>query len=199
MHARALDVRNKCLNPDGVKIFGHGLYCMGQLCGLAITRDAKGEALPLRASYDLDEYIVYSQHTSREHLALCHFVLSPIFQRHAKRLLGEVMRDLRRSCVYHRVYPSSTNFEASNLKAYSVSSIVPDLIPVKPRPQIQYPLDVLHSNAPSPRIRDLGPPFSLLFMTRKMLAEPKVAINARIVVLGNSDAALACLQELVYQ
>ena len=166
---------------------------------MAITRDAKADALPLRAHFNLEEYIVYSQHLSREHLALHHFFLSPVFHRHCKFLLGEVMRQLRRSCLYHRIYPDGFDFEGSNVKPTSVGPAVSTLVPVRPRPQIQYPEDILQSNIPSPRIRDLGPDFALTFLTRKLLLEPKITINKRIVVVGDSDVALACLEDLAFR
>jgi len=63
----------------------------------------------------------------------------------------------------------------------------------------RYPDDVLESNVPSDRVRALGPPFALTFLNRKLMLEPKLAVNQRIVVVGSSDTGLACLETLVYK
>ena len=49
----------------------------------------------LRAQYELEQFIVFGQHKSDEHMYLSHLVLNPLFQRQAKFVLGDVMRQVR--------------------------------------------------------------------------------------------------------
>ena len=76
------------------------------------------------------------------------------------------------------------------------------MVPVRKRGQIEYNFDKLGINAPSERV--LGPkynytmPCALNHINRKLLLEPKVAINLRIVVVGASDLGIAFLEKLAF-
>ncbi|EGD77960.1 hypothetical protein PTSG_09594 [Salpingoeca rosetta] len=193
------------VDPDGRRVHGHVVECMGGVAGVVVSRDAKADAMPIRAHFSIEEYILYSQYQTAEYINLHHFVLNQLFQRHTRFVLREVLRKLRKSCLFYRIYdtdPTNDASKSADLVAVprpSMSTVLEQLLPVKPRPQPVYDAAYLHSNVPSERVRDLGTPFALAFTARKLLLEPKVSVNAKIVVVGPSPAAVACLEDLCYR
>ena len=166
----------------------------GEIVGISVGRSAKEDSSRLRAHYNVEDYILYPQHATYEHGHLHHFVLNPVFDRHRKYVLREVMRLWGKTNVYFRVYAEGADLEG--VSPYTLSPILDDMVPVRRRRQVVYPLDKLMSNAPSTRIRDNGVPYALSFLTRKLMHEPKITINHRIVVVGASDTALSLLEAM---
>lgn len=137
---------------------------------------------------------MYPQHATYEHGHLHHFALSPVFDRHRKHVLQEVMRQWGKSNVYYRTYAAGAG--RGTVAPYTSTLILDDMVPVRRRRQVVYPLDVLCTNAPSYRIRDNGTPYALSFLTRKLMHEPKFTVNNRIVVVGASDTGLSMLETI---
>eukprot|EP00049_Salpingoeca_infusionum_P014427 m.269616 g.269616 ORF g.269616 m.269616 type:complete len:1140 (+) comp15674_c0_seq14:154-3573(+) len=185
-------------DPDGTRVFGHVVMVMGAPAGVVICREGKGDALPIRANFNIEEYILYSQYQTIEFISLHHFVINPIFQFHTKFILTEVMRKLRRSVLLYKLY-SSEAAKACSLPVPSVCSAIEYLVPVRPRPQVTYPTDVLGSNSPASRLLQTGPPFALYFTARKLILEPKININSRIVLVGDTDVTRSVIEELVFR
>jgi hypothetical protein len=77
------------------------------------------------------------------------------------------------------------------------------MVPIKNRPQISYNFEALQENAPSSEVLeskyiDYPSLIALNHINKKLLLEPKVAINIRIVVVGASETALSFLETLSF-
>lgn len=99
------------------------------------------------------------------------------------------------SCYYY-IYPPFCPQE--KLDSFSLVGIMSEFVPVRGRRQIQYNLESLGKNVPSERILEKKDPFALLHLNRKLMLEPKVTINARIVVIGASDTSISFLETLLF-
>ena len=143
----------------------------------------------LQAGYQLEDFILFSEHQPAAHVGLKHFVLNPIFSRASRFVLREIFRQLQASCVYYALDAGA-----------AVPPILSELVQIRPRQQPTLSPALLSELAeqrgvdadPQPE-----PSGALYFLTRKLISEPKIVNNARVVVVGASDTALALLESLL--
>ncbi|VDN33920.1 unnamed protein product [Dibothriocephalus latus] len=80
---------------------------------------------------------------------------------------------------------------------------LPELYAIRPRSRIAYPRSILNSEkAPQMRVlhSKLGMPAPAVYhITRNLIMESKLTINARIIVVGASTTSLAFLETLVFR
>ncbi|XP_062323305.1 cilia- and flagella-associated protein 61 [Osmerus eperlanus] len=182
-------------DPDGTPLQAFVAQVQDQVVGVIITRNEE-DIDSIRANYDIENFIYFSHHRYEEHAQLGHFALSPVFQHYAKHFLKEALRLAHKSCLYYPVYPVCHS--QKNSCAHYLTSVLSAMVPVRPRRQIVYPLEDLGINAPSKQITKDQVPYALNHINRKLTMEPKVTINARIVVVGASDTGLAFLEVLAF-
>ncbi|XP_062857791.1 cilia- and flagella-associated protein 61 isoform X2 [Trichomycterus rosablanca] len=179
---------------DGALVQAFVAEVEGQIVGITIIKNEKNIEY-IRAHYNIENFVYFSHYQPEEHAQLCHFVLNPIFQHHTKHFLREVLRLAHTSCIYYPVYPPILG--QKNVSD-SLTAALSCMVPVRPRRQIIYPLEELGINAPSELITTKQVPYALYHINRKLTMEPKVTINARIVVVGASDTGLSFLEALVF-
>uniref|UniRef100_A0A8C7Z774 Cilia and flagella associated protein 61 n=1 Tax=Oryzias sinensis TaxID=183150 RepID=A0A8C7Z774_9TELE len=148
----------------------------------------------LRAHYNIDNYIQFSQYRSEEHAHIRHFVLKPFLRLLSKHFFKEVLRLAHKSCLYYRTYPSHCSHQDSCVDP--LDFVLNYAVPISPRKQIIYPLEELGNDAPSIRLTEEQAPFALSLICRKFLVQPRRNINTRIVVVGASDTGLSFLETL---
>ncbi|CAF3435054.1 unnamed protein product [Rotaria socialis] len=154
----------------------------------------------LRSQYNIEDFIYFDLHKRSDHIHLYHFVINPIFAYMTKLFMKEVLRKVNKTCVYYPIFPRYADDEM--LKHHSPTYAIHYLLPVRPRRLIQYNLEKLKMNAPTDCVLGSLPSlahsqFALAFSTIKIIMEPKITINTRIVIVGASTVGLAVLEALV--
>ncbi|XP_076819152.1 cilia- and flagella-associated protein 61-like isoform X1 [Clavelina lepadiformis] len=182
-------------DADGTEIQAYVADCLGQIVGICIIR--REEYIEhIRSHYNIEDFIYFNHHRRDEHGHLHHFVLNPIFQHYSKHFLKEVLRQGHKSCLYYPLYPNYTEQDCVN--KHSLATGLNFMVPVRARRQIDYPLEELGINAPSKRVTAKFPLYALNHINRKLTLEPKVTINARVVVIGASDVGIAFLESICF-
>ena len=168
--------------------------CLTQVVGAVVIR-TEHEIEYIRARFNIEEFIYYNYHSQHEHGHLHFCIVNPVFQRHVKFILKEVLRQSHKTCLYYPLYPT---YSVRNNDSHSAFSAINAMIPVRPRRQIIYAIDSLGENSPSVKITAEQDPCVLYHFNRKLTLEPKIVVNHRIVVVGSSDVSLSFLQFLLY-
>ncbi|KAL3874225.1 hypothetical protein ACJMK2_037270 [Sinanodonta woodiana] len=180
---------------DGTELQAFVAESQKHIVGIAIIRREE-DIEYLRSHYNIEDFIYYNHHKRDEHGHLHHYALNPIFNHLSKHFLKEILRLGHKTCLYYPLYPSYT--DKSVVEKHSLIGALPNMVPVRHRQQIVYPLDKLRHNSPSDRVLNQAEPYALNHINRKLTLEPKVTINARIVVVGASDVGIAFLEALAY-
>ncbi|KAI4575453.1 hypothetical protein MJG53_011656 [Ovis ammon polii x Ovis aries] len=184
-------------DPDGTPLQVFVAEVAEQVVGIAVIRNEM-DIEYIRSHYNIEDFIYFNHHQREEHGHLYHFVLNPIFRHYTKFFLKEILRLGYKSCLYYPVYPQVKEGKVQSPKAHSLTSALHYLVPVRPRRQIVYPLEKLGINAPSKEVSKDALSYALNHTNRKLSLEPKITVNAKIVVVGASNVGISFLETLVF-
>ncbi|KAF6284179.1 cilia and flagella associated protein 61 [Rhinolophus ferrumequinum] len=184
-------------DPDGTPLQAFVADVAEQIVGIAVIRNEM-DVEYIRSHYNIEDFIYFNHHQREEHGHLYHFALNPIFRHYARFFLKEILRLGYKSCLYYPIYPESRESKFQSSYAHSLTSALHYLVPVRPRRQIVYPLEKLGINAPSKAVSKAPLSYALNHTNRKLTLEPKITVNARIVVVGASSVGLSFLETLVF-
>lgn len=172
--------------PRGVVAFTG--VVSGQIVGLALIKRVV-DIEKLQSQYSLEDFLLMSEHREDQHIELLGFVINPIFARSSRFLLKEVLRQMGATCVYYNLEQSAP-----------MPDVLSEFVQVQPRAQLQIPASLSAELAcDHPDESPIAPAAdrALFFLTRKLISEPKIVNNTRILVVGASDTALAFLESLI--
>nr|XP_043905721.1 cilia- and flagella-associated protein 61 [Solea senegalensis] len=184
--------QSRC-DPDGVQLQAFVAQVDGDVVGAVVIADEQ-DVEYVRARYNIENFVYFSHHRYEEHARLRHFVLRPSFQHFSRHLFKETLRLSHRSCLYLRIHPLHHSHE--NSCVHHLDFVLNCGVPVRPRRQIIYPLEEVGSVGPCRRITEEQEAYALCLLSRKLTLEPKVNVNARVVVVGASDTGLSFLEVL---
>uniref|UniRef100_A0A670K7K1 L-amino-acid oxidase n=1 Tax=Podarcis muralis TaxID=64176 RepID=A0A670K7K1_PODMU len=182
-------------DPDGTPIQAFVAEVLHQIVGISVIRN-ETDIEYIRSHYNIEDFIYFSHHQQEEHGHLYHFALNPIFHHYAKHFMKEMLRLAYKSCLYYPIYPQPE--DGKNPCAHSLTSALHYMVPVRPRRQIVYPLEKLGINAPAKEVSKDQVKYALNHFNRKLSLEPKVSVNARIVVVGASNVGISFLETLTF-
>ncbi|CAH1791581.1 unnamed protein product [Owenia fusiformis] len=184
-------------DQDGTEINAFVAEVLDQIVGVAIVRREE-DIEYIRSHYNIEDFIYFNHHRRDEHGHLHHFALNPVFKHYSKHFLKEILRQAHKTCLYYPLYPSYVEKEVVN--QHSLVSALHDMVPVRSRRQITYPRDILGMphNLPSDRVLEKQQSYALNHINRKLTLEPKVTVNARIVVVGASDVGISFLETFAF-
>ncbi|CAL8069000.1 unnamed protein product [Calicophoron daubneyi] len=182
-------------DKDGTQITSFVAEAAGKIVGIAIMRDEQSIEW-IRAHYDIEDHIYFNHHARNEHATLYHFLLSANFSCRRPTFLRELLRQSNKTCLY---YPLLAPFAktCSYSKATFISCLS-NFYAIRPRRQIIYPpKEVMGDKGPQDRVVQRRDDAPALFMgTSRLFTEPRVIINARVIVVGASTTGLAVLETM---
>uniref|UniRef100_A0A8C5N465 Cilia and flagella associated protein 61 n=1 Tax=Leptobrachium leishanense TaxID=445787 RepID=A0A8C5N465_9ANUR len=193
-----LDIYNQARrDAEGTAVQAFVAEVASQIVGLCILRNEE-DIEYIRSHYNIEDFIYFNHYQRDEHGHLQHFALNPIFKHYSKHFVKEVLRLSHKSSLYYPVFPPWEESQFKNPCAHSLTSALHYMVPVRPRRQIVYPLEKLGINAPSKHVSKDQRGYALYHTNRKLTFEPKISMNARIVVVGASDVGISFLETLVF-
>ncbi|POM71218.1 Adenylate kinase [Phytophthora palmivora] len=187
----------------------------GQVVGLTALARQPDVANLLPHHFDIDRVARMEFHRANNLAFVRHLILNPIFTSCSRYVLLELMRHFRKTCLMYQVPTGLGTRMANSHSPTSFSAVLEEFVLAPPRRGVHVNAGkMLRSTtsdiAPDEDVGDdvkdererirraaVCAAFALFALPKRLLSEPKVTINQRVVLVGASDAALSCLARLV--
>lgn len=195
------EIYDGIINPEA-KTQTYVAKIYGSIIGAFVV--SKDVNLPYyKSHFHIQDSILLSEHDKKCHARLKFAIVNPIFERSTRVMLKEVLRLTAKTCLYFEIHNRTV-----------IPTIFDDLIHVRSR---RFPhfleqkwnherniyeenddeiKDYMDGHQRDPLDEDESS-FSLCFTTRRLLSEPKIIKNSRIVVVGASDTTLSFIEALL--
>ncbi|XP_046383267.1 cilia- and flagella-associated protein 61 [Ischnura elegans] len=162
--------------------------------GVVIIQEEEDIAY-IRSNYDIDKCMKFDLIAPEEHGQIVQMALSPIFQRHSRYVLREVLRLSGMACFYYKLYPE---WAATEARQTNIMTAIGEMMPLYPRKTITHHLNSLSDIFPEDKMLKKQDPYALYIMTAKLSSQLSSSLNTRIVVVGASEIALSFLETLFF-
>ena len=142
----------------------------------------------LRVNYQLDDELNYDRHRGRSQAMITSWILNPIYSRYARVVLRDIMRLYYKTLLYFQ----------SSKKSSPPPDMIQELRPVRPRKLIQPRIGEVQEFATRPTPYADGRESPLYFISKRLLTDPKIQVNKRVVVVGGGPSAMPLLEALCF-
>ncbi|KAG3025836.1 hypothetical protein PC121_g8193 [Phytophthora cactorum] len=183
----------------------------GQVVGLAALARHPEVATLLPHHFDIDRVARMEFHRAKDLAFVRHLILNPIFASCSRFFLLELMRLFRKTCLIYQV-PTGPGANTSSLTSPSCSAALEEFVLAPPRrgahttagkalgpatKDTEGVSDDVKDERERVRRAAVCAAFALFVLPKRLLSEPKMTVNQRVVFVGASDAALSCLARLL--
>ena len=176
------------------------VYCLTDLVGLFIvTKDVN--ILYYQSHFDIEEYILINEHPREAHTRLYHALLNPIFFKCQRLIIKDILRLMNKTCMHFEIYDMTIIPTVFHEFFYARTRKFPHFLdkPWDHERAVDDESDGLpNQDGAERKYRDEKESmFGLCFITKKLLSEPKIIVNHRIVVVGASDTGISFIESLL--
>lgn len=160
--------------------------------------------------FHVQDQILMAEHDRKGHSRLIYSVINPIFEKSTQFMLKEVLRLSGKTCLYFEIKEQTVIPTIFYQFVHIRARRFPHFLDRKwdhERYDAKKSADAaLDEDGEDPAMIDGGdrdpldeeePPFALCFVTKRLLSEPKIIKNSRIVVVGASDTGISFIEALL--
>lgn len=155
-----------------------------------------------KSHFHIQDSILMSEHERKGHTRLIHSVLNPIFNKSTRFILKELLRLSANTCLYFEIHDTTI-----------IPTLFHELVHLRLR---RFPHfldrkwdherfvsnsgedeDGLINGYDRDHLDEEESKFALCFTTKRLLSEPKIVKNSRIVIVGASDTGISFIEALL--
>lgn len=147
-----------------------------------------------------------AEHERRGHSRLVFSLINPIFQKSTRFLLKELLRLSGKTCLYFEIMDRTVIPTIFHELVHIRSRRFPHFLERKwdherfdPKQDFDQEKDtsIPIDGGDRDHLDEKESPFALCFTTKRLLSEPKILKNSRIVVIGASDTGISFIEALL--
>jgi hypothetical protein len=158
-----------------------------------------------KSHFHIQDAILLNEHERKAHTRLIFSIINPIFERSTRFILKELMRLSANTCLYFEIHDQTVIPTIFTELVHVRSRRFPHFLDRKwdheryvPPQQQQNGGETLHIDGKDRDPQDeVESTFALCFSTKRVLSEPKIVKNSRIVVVGASDTGISFIEALL--